>query len=68
MQDDILIIGAGKAGASAALALRQSGYTGAVTLLGAEPRRNRDPGARHTRPLLGRARARGVAWQCWAEA
>ncbi|MFQ3665546.1 MAG: FAD-dependent oxidoreductase [Sphingomonadaceae bacterium] len=33
----VLIVGAGQAGASAAIALRQGGYTGAVTLAGAEP-------------------------------
>ncbi len=33
----VLIVGAGQAGASAAIALRQGGYTGAVTIAGAEP-------------------------------
>ena len=45
----IVIIGAGKAGATAALALRQGGYTGAVTLLGAEPH------APYDRPPLSKA-------------
>ncbi len=33
----VLIVGAGQAGASAALALRQGGHAGPVTLVGAEP-------------------------------
>ncbi len=33
----VLIVGAGQAGASAAIALRQGGFTGPVTLVGAEP-------------------------------
>ncbi len=45
----IIIIGAGKAGASAALALRRGGYTGALTLLGAEPH------APYDRPPLSKA-------------
>ncbi|MDB5969361.1 MAG: FAD-dependent pyridine nucleotide-disulfide oxidoreductase [Hydrocarboniphaga sp.] len=34
---DVLIIGAGHAGAQAAIALRQGGYTGTVAILGDEP-------------------------------
>jgi 3-phenylpropionate/trans-cinnamate dioxygenase ferredoxin reductase subunit len=33
----VVIVGAGQAGASAAIALRQSGFAGPITLLGAEP-------------------------------
>jgi 3-phenylpropionate/trans-cinnamate dioxygenase ferredoxin reductase subunit len=33
----VLIVGAGQAGASAAIALRQGGYAGAITIAGAEP-------------------------------
>ena len=33
----MLIVGAGECGTRAALALREAGYDGAVTLIGAEP-------------------------------
>ncbi len=35
--DDIVIVGAGECGTRAAFALRENGYTGAITLVGAEP-------------------------------
>jgi 3-phenylpropionate/trans-cinnamate dioxygenase ferredoxin reductase subunit len=34
---DILIVGAGQAGAQAAISLRQGGFAGSITLVGAEP-------------------------------
>lgn len=34
---DILIVGAGQAGAQAAISLRQEGFAGSITILGAEP-------------------------------
>lgn len=34
---DVVIVGAGHAGAQAAIALRQNGFTGSVTMLGREP-------------------------------
>ncbi len=37
MADSIVIVGAGETGARAALALRQKGFTGRLTLIGAEP-------------------------------
>ncbi len=37
MTDNIVIVGAGQAGAQTAISLRQSGFTGPVILLGAEP-------------------------------
>lgn len=35
--DGIVIIGAGESGTRAAFALREAGYRGSVTLVGAEP-------------------------------
>lgn len=34
--DDVLIVGTGHAGANAAIALRQAGYTGSIAMIGAE--------------------------------
>ena len=34
---DVLIVGAGHAGAQAAIALRQHGFEGSVAMIGAEP-------------------------------
>lgn len=34
---DVVIVGAGHAGAQAAIALRQSGFAGSILLIGAEP-------------------------------
>ncbi|MFF7948659.1 NAD(P)/FAD-dependent oxidoreductase [Streptomyces griseorubiginosus] len=50
----IVIVGAGAAGVQSALALRERGYTGRVTLFGAEPYRPYD------RPPLSKAVLRGL--------
>ena len=37
MHSDVLVVGAGQAGAQLALSLRLGGYAGSITLIGAEP-------------------------------
>lgn len=54
MTERIVIIGAGQAGAQAAASLRQEGFTGAVTLVGAEP----EPP--YQRPPLSKAYLQGA--------
>lgn len=63
MNAGVLIVGAGQAGVQLAVTLRDSGYPGAVTLVGAEPH------APYQRPplskafLTGRADAAGLAFR-----
>jgi 3-phenylpropionate/trans-cinnamate dioxygenase ferredoxin reductase subunit len=53
MIEKILIIGAGQAGAQAAVSLRQGGYKGAITMIGAEP------APPYQRPPLSKAYLKG---------
>ncbi|MET9590180.1 FAD-dependent oxidoreductase [Streptomyces sp. NPDC006516] len=52
---DVVIVGAGMAGVQTAVALREQGFTGAVTLIGAEPHQPYDRPPLSKAVLLGKA-------------
>jgi 3-phenylpropionate/trans-cinnamate dioxygenase ferredoxin reductase component len=52
---DVVIVGAGMAGVQTAVALRERGFTGAVTLIGAEPHQPYDRPPLSKAVLLGKA-------------
>ncbi|WP_329445796.1 FAD-dependent oxidoreductase [Streptomyces sp. NBC_01426] len=54
-QSGVVIVGAGMAGVQTAVALREQGYTGPVTLLGAEPHQPYDRPPLSKAVLLGKA-------------
>ncbi|WP_407700747.1 NAD(P)/FAD-dependent oxidoreductase [Streptomyces endophyticus] len=54
-QRNVVIVGAGMAGVQTAVALREQGFTGAVTLLGAEPHQPYDRPPLSKAVLLGKA-------------
>ncbi len=54
-QRNVVIVGAGMAGVQTAVALREHGFTGAVTLLGAEPHQPYDRPPLSKAVLLGKA-------------
>lgn len=61
-QKRIVVVGAGMAGAQTAVALREQGFTGPITLVGAEPHRPYDRPPLSKAVLLGKAEAADVAF------
>ncbi|MGW1143429.1 FAD-dependent oxidoreductase, partial [Streptomyces zhihengii] len=51
----VVVVGAGMAGVQTAVALREQGFTGAVTLIGAEPHQPYDRPPLSKAVLLGKA-------------
>ncbi|MFI6643820.1 NAD(P)/FAD-dependent oxidoreductase [Streptomyces sp. NPDC050504] len=67
-QKRIVVVGAGMAGAQTAVALREQGFTGPITLVGAEPHRPYDRPPLSKAVLLGKAEAADVAFEIDYEA